>query len=133
MSAASVLARGRRAAERLMVDTCTIRRVTGETTDPDSGDVTPTYSTLYQGKCRVQQSAQGASASPQDAGEDYALMLRLEVQVPMSVVGIQTEDEITIDTSAHDPDLPGRVFLARDLAHKTHATARRVGVVERTS
>jgi len=132
MSAASVLARGRAAAERLMVDTCTIRRATGETTGP-GGVVTPTYTVIYSGKCEVQQSAMGASASPQDAGEAYALMLNLTVKLPMSLTGLRTEDEITIDTSALDPDLPGRVFLIRDLAHKTHATARRVGVVERTS
>ncbi|MFC6017796.1 DUF6093 family protein [Plantactinospora solaniradicis] len=129
MSAASVLARGRRAAERLMVDTCTIRRRTGETTGP-GGVVEATYDVLYTGPCRVQQQA--PSASPQDAGEDYALMLALTVQLPMSVTGLRTEDEITIDTSAHDPDLPGRVFVVKDLAHKSHATARRVGVVERS-
>jgi hypothetical protein len=132
MSAAEVLARGRAFAAELRAEaeTCTIRRVTGDTTGP-GGVVTPTYDVLYTGPCRVQQ--QMPSASPQDAGEDYALMLRLEVQLPTSVVGLRTEDEITIDTSAHDPDLPGRVFLVKDLAHKSHATARRVGVVERTS
>ncbi|MEO3922709.1 DUF6093 family protein [Micromonosporaceae bacterium B7E4] len=129
MSAASVLTRGRAAAERLMVDTCTIRRKTGETTGP-GGVVTPTYSTLYAGKCRFQQPA--AQASQEDSGEDYLLMLRLDVQLPMSVTGLETEDEITCDTSAHDPDLPARVFVVRDLAHKTQATSRRVGVVERS-
>lgn len=130
MSAASVLARGRAAAELLMVDACTIRRKTGESTGA-GGVVTPTYSTLYAGKCRVQQAA--AQAQQQDPGEAYVLMLRLEVQLPMSVTGLQTEDEVTITASAHDPDLVGRVFLIRDLAHATHKTARRVQVLERTS
>lgn len=129
MSAASVLARGRAAAERLMADTCTVRRRTGEATGP-GGVVTPTYEVLYTGRCRVQQ--QVATASTSDVGEDMLLMLRLEVQLPMSLTGLRTEDEINIDTSAADPDLPGRVFVVKDLAHKTHATARRVGVVERT-
>jgi hypothetical protein len=35
--------------------------------------------------------------------------------------------------SAYDPDLPGRVFLVRDLFGKTEATARRVQVEEVTS
>ena len=61
------------------------------------------------------------------------LLLRLEVQLPMTVTGLRVSDEITIDTSAHDPDLVDRVFLVRDLAHKSHATARRVQVTEKTS
>jgi hypothetical protein len=131
MSAASVLARGRAAAEALMVDACSIRRKTGETTGA-GGYVTPTYGApLYTGKCRVQQAA--AQAQQQDPGEAYVLMLRLEVQLPMSVTGLEPEDEVTITASVHDEDLVDRVFLIRDLAHATHKTARRVQVVERTS
>jgi hypothetical protein len=131
MSAASVLARGRAAAEALMVDACTIRRITSSSTNETTGEVTPTYSTIYAGKCRVQQQA--ATASGQDAGEAYVLMLALTLQVPMSVTGVRTEDEVTITASVHDPDLVNRVFLVKDLAHKTHATARRIGCTERTS
>lgn len=131
MSAASLLARGRAAAERLMQDTCTIRRVTGSATDPDTGVITPTYATLYSGQCRVQQSS--GQATQQDAGQDYLLMLRLEVQVPMSVTGLRPADEVLLTASLLDPDLVGRTFLIRDLAHGTHKTARRVGVEERTS
>lgn len=127
----SVLTRGRAAAEALMVDACVIRRRTGETTD-DDGNVTPTYGPdLYSGKCRTQQP--NAQAAQADVGEDYQLLLRLEVHLPMSVVGLEVGDEVMITASVYDPDLPGRVFLVRDLAHKTHATARRLGVTERTS
>ena len=130
MSIGSTLARGRMMAERMMVDTCTIRRRTGESTGP-GGVITPTYDVLYQGKCRFQQP--NAQAVEERPGEAFALMLRIELQIPMSVTGLQAEDEVTCDTSAHDPDLPGRVFSVRDLAHKTHATARRIGLQERTS
>lgn len=130
MSRASVLARGRAAAETGMVDECVIRRVTGELTDPATGEVTPAYTVIYTGKCRVQGSL--AQAGQITAGQDYLLMLRLEVHLPMAVTGLQAGDAITITSATHDPDLPGRVFLIRDLAHKTHATARRVGVVEKT-
>jgi hypothetical protein len=133
MSAATVLAHGRAKALELMVDACVIKRVTGTTTDPNSGVITPTYSTLYTGQCRVQASKLGVAAQSKDTGEAALLMLQLEVQLPISVTGLQTEDEITITASANDADLVGRVFLIRDLMHKTHATARRVGVVERTS
>jgi hypothetical protein len=130
VSRASVLARGRLAAEAGMVDACTVRRRTGTATDPDTGATTPTYASLYAGKCRVQQAT--AQAQQTEAGQDYLLLLRLEVQLPMSVTGLQVGDEVTITASAHDADLPGRVFTVRDLAHKTHATARRVQVIEKT-
>jgi len=129
VSVATALARGRAAAERLMVDQCVIRRRTGETTGP-GGVVTPTYEQLYAGRCRVQQPP--VQAQEQQPGEARVLVLRLEVHVPMSVVGLGVGDEVTVTRSAHDPDLPGRTFIVRDLAHKTQATARRLGVVERT-
>lgn len=133
VAVAALLARGRRAAEALMVDQCAIRRRTGESTDPVSGVVTPTYATIYAGRCRVQQPGTGAQAREESPGEQYALLLRLEVHVPMSVTGIEADDEVVITASEHDPDLVGRVMIVRDLAHKSHATARRLGVQERTS
>lgn len=114
-----------------MVDTCTIRRRTGEATNAETGQIIPTYATLYSGKCRIQQQKEGSV--PQNAGEAYIRMLPLQVQLPMSVTGLAVGDEVTVDASVHDGDLPGRVFIVRDLAHKSHATARRVTCEERTS
>jgi hypothetical protein len=131
MSRATLVARAQAAAEAGMADTCTIRRVTGESTDPASAVVTPTYLSPdpYAGRCRVQQSL--AQADQHDAGEDYQLRLRLTLQLPMSVTGVQVGDQVTI-TASRDPDLFGRAFLVRDLFHKTDASARRVGITERT-
>ncbi|WBB73237.1 DUF6093 family protein [Micromonospora sp. WMMD1128] len=126
----ALLARGRAAAEALLVDECVIRRPTGEGSD-DDGNVVVTYADVYAGRCRIQQT--NAQATQEDAGEDFQLLLRLEVHVPMSVVGVETGDEVEVTASVHDPDLPGRRFVVRDLAHKSHATARRLGVTERTS
>lgn len=130
MSATSVLARARVAAVALMVDACTIRRPAGSGSD-DDGNVTYTYTDLYAGRCRVQQRR--GQAGQADVGEDFQLLLRLEVHLPVSVVGLEVGDEVTVTASAHDADLVGRVFLVRDLAHKSHPTARRVGVTERAS
>ena len=125
-----VLLRGRAAAEALMVDACRIERKTVEATSTTSGAVTPTYLTLYEGKCRVQQHS--TEARVEDSAEQYDRMLRLEVQLPMSVVGLKVDDRITITTSALDADLVGRQVWIRQLAHKTHATARRVTAEELT-
>ncbi|HEX2551636.1 MAG TPA: DUF6093 family protein [Nocardioidaceae bacterium] len=133
MSRASALARGRLAAELGMQDACTITRPDGTgTTDPVTGyPVTNPGSTVYTGRCRVQQHQ--ATADRKDAGEDSLLLLRLEVQLPIDgSEGLEAGDEITITAAANDADLVGRVFLIHDLAHKSEATARRVQCTERT-
>jgi hypothetical protein len=122
--------RARQLAEQLMVDTCNITRRTGETTGT-GGVITPTTTTLYTGKCRVQfKPMQGNGA---DVGEAYLLLVRREVQLPMSVTGLLEGDLITITASALDPDLVGKVYVVRDVEAKTHLTSRRVTVLEVTS
>ena len=124
------LMRGRAAAESLMVDTCTIAHTTGESTNDDTGVVTPTTSTVYTGRCRIQQSQLGADSVPTDPGEAYARLVAFELQVPMSVEVIRVHDVATVTASELDPDLVGRKFVILGLAHKTHATARRLQVQE---
>lgn len=127
---AAALIRGRALAESLMVDTCTIAHTTGETTNDDTGVVTPTTAVFYTGACRIQQSQLGADSTP-DAPADAAVRLvAFELQVPMSVVGIRIHDVATITASSLDPDLVGRKFVVLGLAHKTHMTARRMQVQE---
>jgi len=130
MSLDAVLSAGRAAAEALMIDECVIRRQVGEETGP-GGVVTPTYSTVYDGKCRMQQPT--GTSREVDAGEASLLMVRFELQLPMSVVGVQADDEVKMTASVHDLDLVNREFLVRGLAHKTHAVMRRLQVEERTS
>jgi hypothetical protein len=132
MSRASVLARGRTAAEAGMADACTIRRASGSgTTDPVTGVPSQTYTTLYSGKCRVQQ--QVAIARPHDVGEDRVWLVRFDLQLPMATsAGLEVGDRVTITASVADPDLTGRVFMVNELAHKTEATSRRVGIIEVT-
>lgn len=132
MTAASVLARGRAAAEALMADRCVIRRVT-PVTDRGTGQQTSNWVQLYDGKCRVQARGQSQVARPEDAGQARRLLLLLELQLPITVTGLRTEDQVTILWSTTDPDLINRTFLVRDLMHKTHDTARRIGIEEITS
>lgn len=132
MSRTTVLARGRAAAEAGMADACTIKRLnSGGTTDPNTGYPTTTYTTLYTGKCRVQQ--QVAIARPHDVGEDKVWLVRFDLQLPVvGSEGLRVGDLVTITSSVNDADLVGRVFEVNELAHKSEATARRVGIVERT-
>lgn len=130
LDAGPAIARGRAAAEALMVDACTIQRKTGETTDTDTGDVTPTYDMVYSGKCRFQQRDTGARE--ENVAEQSIRLLRIELQLPMTVTGLQVADVVTATASVRDPDLPGRQFLVRELFHKTDATARRIRLEEVT-
>jgi Family of unknown function (DUF6093) len=132
MSRASALARGQVAAQAGMRDACTIRRITGEATDDFSGVMTPTYATIYTGKCRVQQAV--AIARPHEVGEDHVLIVRFDLQLPVAgTSGLKVNDQVTITAAVNDPDLINRVFLILELAHKSEPTARRVGMIERTS
>jgi hypothetical protein len=113
-----------------MVDTCSIRRAGSASTDQTTGVRTPAYSTLYTGVCRVQQTL--PISRPHDSGENFLLLARMDVQLPVSVTGFEVGDEVTVTASVRDPDLVGRTFLIRDLFHKTDATARRMQMTERT-
>jgi len=126
---AARLARGRAMAESLMTDTCRIRKRTGETTDA-AGRVTPTYVTVYEGRCRFQ--ARGLTGESARAGEQTVDVLRLELQVPVSVTGVRTNHEVVCLTSV-DPELVGRVMRVAQEFVKTHATARRFPLEEGTS
>lgn len=132
MSRASVLAAGRRAAEAGMVDACVIRRITSTVTDPDTAQVTPEYEQLYTGRCRVQVVAQMAATGRAVGDQDIA-QLWATVQLPVAgTEGLRERDQVLITASAHDSDLVGRVLTIHETHHKTEATARRVGVRERT-
>jgi hypothetical protein len=132
VSRETVLARGRVAAERGMLDQCTIQRVAGSTTNPTNGVVSDTKTTIYTGKCRVQSwSPLGGAASPRTVGGQYLRLLRLELQLPVAGTdGLQDGDVVTMTFAAHDPDLLGRTFTVRDLQFKSDDTSRRIGVSE---
>lgn len=106
-----------------MVDTCTIRRVTGEAMNATTLVMEPTYSTVYTGRCRVQLN-DGAPMRP-DAGEHRGTLMRTVVQIPVTVTAVRVDDIVTISLS-EDSDLPGRTFRVAAMFHKTHASARRL-------
>lgn len=131
MSRASVLARGRTAAEAGMVDACTITHAGAATTDDLTGAVTGSPTAVYTGACRVQQPV--AAGQREDVGEMSVVMLRLVLQLP--VVGsedVTRGDLVTITSCVNDAALVGRVFRIHDLAHKSEATARRFAIEEVT-
>jgi len=130
MSREEALTNGRAAAEEGMRDACVITRTTATSTDETTGVQHKVTTTVYSGQCRVQQHVPGG-ARPTRAGERYQAQLPLELQLPIAAVGIKTRDDVLI-TASLDPDLAGRRFKVRELAHKSEATSRRIGVEEAT-
>lgn len=129
-----VLARGRAAAESLMVDACEITRVTGQSTNTSTGVVSDTTTTVYTGRCRVQQSTLGAASSPADPGEADVRLVAYALHLPVATsTGLRDGDVAEITAAAHDPDLVGRRFTIVGSAHKSLATARRLQVQEITT
>jgi hypothetical protein len=126
MSATSAIARGRIAAERLMVDACTIVDTSGSTTDDLTGVVTPTTATVYTGPCKVQTTGGGAMGRRYDVAEVSLVVLRLELHLPMATsTAVRRGNTVTLTTSQLDAALVGRTFKVHDEMHKSFATARR--------
>jgi len=133
MSAVTALLRGRTAAEALMLDTVAVTRLASQVTDPDTGVVTPTYTTIYTGKAKVQRTPRASRVTPTSVGEAEVFMSRLELHLPITATGVTSDDIATVTASTLDPDLVGMVFHVRELAAKTLQTARRFGVEVVTS
>lgn len=115
---------GQALAESLMLDTCTIRRKTGNAVRDGLHEV-PEYETVYAGPCKLQTPT--AATSPQDAGGRIVAMAEPELHLPWASPRLKVEDEATFDTS-RDPQLVGRKCYVTAPFAKTHGTARRHGV-----
>jgi hypothetical protein len=131
VSATAAVRRGQVAAVRLMVDTCVIRRRGPEVTNPDTGVVTPTWTQIYNGPCKLQESAGfGAAGTEPQAGEHKFVLQGWRLHLPIAETGPTDGDVAEVTTAGVDPDLVGRRYrLGGDFA-KTFATARRIQVEE---
>jgi len=134
MSAEATVLRGRAAAIRLMVDACTIKRLTSQVTNPQTAVAVDTYTTLYSGKCRIQRvrGQRLGSAHPAIIGAAQIYQQPLAVHVPITVTGIILQDVVTVTASLMDQDLVGRSFWVQVLPPKTFTTAHRYGLQEVT-
>lgn len=133
MSIDSAISRARTRTEAQQLrDTCTVRRQgDGTVYDDTTGTTTPEWTALYDGPCRMRQP--NASARSTTAGEADVLLQSPEVHLPMSADLLRPQDEITITASANDAASVGRVFIVREVPAHANASARRYGVIERTS
>lgn len=107
-----------------MTSTCTITRPGTPVTDPDTGEVTPSATTVYTGKCRI-RPAQMWGRTAYVAGVEVSPDT-FQVSVPFAVVGVRRGDLVTIVTSP-DADCVGRTWYVRFTPDMGDAvTARRL-------
>lgn len=128
---AGILIQGRQRAEALMLDTCTVRRDTGAVVrDPVTLVDVPVLSVVRAGlRCKVKTPATQDRAV-QVPGQTVVLS-SMEWHIPMSVVGVLTDDLVTIDTVdpvSGDLDMVGKVLRVTGPFMASAATARRFSV-----
>lgn len=138
MSAESVTLRGRAAAERLMLDTCTIDRPGAVVTDPGTGEVTGTSTRIYPtpaqiaagnaGKCRV-QSRDTMSANP-EAGEATFTVVSRQVHIPANAADVRDGDVVTITAARLNAFTVGKQYRVSGFTPDTFDTAARLPVKE---
>lgn len=127
----ALLRHGRSRAEQGMRDTCVIRRHGDGQVDDNSGEMTGGTTQIYDGRCRLQ--ARTVTAQDDTTGQDQQLLVRLELQLPIAAPEPQVGDEVEMTSAGNDPQIVGQTFRVRDLPTKSDATARRIGVIRRTS
>lgn len=125
--ATAAILRGRRQAERLMIMRCTVDRVVGETTDPDTDKGVPLVERVYTGKCKV-TSYEGYEQERDVAGF-AATVQRLSVHFPVGSFQVRVGDVVTVTESPLDARLVGKKYrAAQEAPYRTFATADRVFV-----
>lgn len=112
-----------------MIDTCTIRPVTDNTTAPVTGVVTPAYGDpVYAGKCKL-QAGSPVRANPA-AGEHVWTLGRTELHLPVAGSGAVASNQLVEITASVDPANVGRKFRLHSGDRKSLQTAVRFLVEE---
>lgn len=128
MSVATVVKQAQKAAEKLMVDTCTVERFDPDNIDPLTGEALRVV--VYEGKCRVQvtsaQASTGESIGYTYTQQDYQLHL------PASVESPEVGDVVTLASTPGKPSRAGKQFRVEALFEKTFQSAQRIKITATT-
>lgn len=128
MSATSATLRGRKAAEKKMIDSCRITSGGAPVTDPETGEVTNTRTVVYQGKCEVK--SQALAVSTPDAGGATFTVVPSVVKIPANAAEIRDGYEVEITASALNSFTVGKVYRVEGFTPDTFDTAARLPVKE---
>lgn len=113
-------------AESLMLDACTITRPGAPVTDPDTGNVTNTATTVYTGKCKV-QSKDSATSNP-EAGEATFTVVSRQIHIPANSADVQDGDVVTITASLLNAFTVGKQYRVDGFEPDSMDTAFRMPV-----
>ena len=122
-----VIFAGRRNAESLMLDTCTVRRKgTTTTPDPETGAPIPVWDVVYTGKAKRQ--SQTLEPNTTDVGESLRTTVRYQAHFPVGAFVPQVGDVIEWTACPLDPDRVGTRDRVLSPFAKSLATAMRLDV-----
>lgn len=129
MTVESVVAAGRQATDRLLIDTCTIVRpgAAEATLDEATGALVPPATTpVYAGVCRLRQRAGGATGDV-DAGEQQISLRDYLLEIPWDSTPPEVNDlaSVTVSDDAH---LAGRELRITQVHHSSTLLVRRMTV-----
>lgn len=130
-----VLAAGRARAQSLMESTVRIRRKTGETRNTATGQITPTWSTIYEGPARIRFTGtqpRDIDAAGQQLVEQTPIVGLPIGDDPRIVTGtsgaVNVDDVGSVLTNPDDSSIVGGEFRVAGRHDQTHSTARRLPV-----
>ena len=115
-------------AESMMVDTCRITSGGSPVTDPDTGNVTTTRTTVYEGPCKV-QSKDSAVSNPEAGGASFTVVSR-QIHIPVNAAEILDGYEVEITASLLNAFTVGKVYRVEGFTPDTYDTAYRIPVKE---
>jgi hypothetical protein len=112
-----------------MVDACRITSGGVPVTDPDTGEVANTRTTVYEGKCKV-QSKDSATSNPEAGGALFTVVSR-QVHIPANVAEIHDGYEVEITASLLNAAFTvGKVYRVSGFTPDSFDTAFRLPVKE---
>lgn len=121
------LPRFRAQAESMMLDTCAIRPVIGESTDDLTGVSTPIYGpAVYEGKCKI-GGDRPYEQSPEAGGATFTVQ-RYILHVPWSAGPFEPGMVVDITASELQPHLVGNVYRIAGRDERSTQTAQRMFV-----
>jgi hypothetical protein len=127
VSVESVLARGRAAHERLMLDTVLVERKTLGAFNPTTLEYATTWTTVYTGPADVKVERMPREA---DAGQTSTITERYDVKLPFATgPTVKVEDRITT-TASLDAHLVGRALFVFAVGLGSRRTAWHVTAVD---
>ncbi|MGC4151501.1 MAG: DUF6093 family protein [Propionicimonas sp.] len=117
-------------AESLMRDTVLVERPGLTTTDPETGQPTTPYATIYSGQAKIQSTDQYES-SP-EVGTAIHTLQRSLLHVPVGAFRAETGDRVTVKGSIDPLLIDVRLRVVQIAPFKSWATAYRMFIERET-